>query len=197
MMAQYVFLGTELKRPVVLAVSMMIFGSLVAAANDLTFDAVGYLYVMCNNMMTTACQILTKQFLNKEWTKTTIIFWTAALNVCISSIDLMHFDPSSFCAWDQSAFQLAFFFSVILGFVINWSIAWTIEKNDALTLAVAGSSKSALMGLLVCAGLFDMTYKFSMWNFVGLQISAAASFLYAYIVNKKTPVPPTPKTPPV
>ena len=74
---------------------------------------------------------------------------------------------------------------MVLGFFINYGATWTIEKNDALTLAVAGSTKSAIMGFVVCVGLFDPTYKFSWWNFIGLQISAIASFVYVYYAKRK------------
>ena len=83
----------------------------------------------------------------------------------------------------------SFFFSMCLGFVINWSASWTIEMNDPLTLAVAGSTKSAVMGLVVCAGLFDPSYIFTLVNFIGLQISAVASLCYVYSVHNKSNKP--------
>ena len=96
------------------------------------------------------------------------------------------FKFEDFDAWNNITFQIALGASVVLGILLNYGASWVIEKNDALTLAVAGSTKSALMGLLVCFGLFDPTYKFTWVNFVGLQISACASFFYVYFA-KKTP----------
>lgn len=199
MVAQYIFLNTEIRKPVFWSVVVMIGGSLLAAANDLTFDAKGYTFVTMNNLLTAGAQIQTKKTLSKDWTKTTVLFWSSITTLIISATQLIHFNPASFDAWDQPAFLMAFGLSMVLGFFINYGATWTVEKNDALTLAVAGSTKSAIMGLVVCAGLFDPTYKFSWWNFIGLQISAAASFVYVYYAkaSPKKPVPKTPQMPPV
>tara|TARA_B100000795_G_C22753096_1_gene420280 strand:- start:250 stop:1101 length:852 start_codon:yes stop_codon:yes gene_type:complete len=180
MIAQYCFLNIELKKPIFWSVIAMVGGSLLAVVNDLTFDAKGYAYIMLNNILTTAVQIQTKKTLGKKWKKSTVIFWSSASTLMLSGVQLLSFNPKSFDAWDNTSFQIAFFFSIILGFFINYGTTWTIEKNDALTLSVANSAKSTIMGLLVCGGLFDPTYKFSWWNFTGLQISAAASFFYVY-----------------
>jgi solute carrier family 35 protein len=195
MVAQYIFLKTEIRKPVFWSVVVMIGGSVVAAANDLTFDLRGYTYVTINNLLTAGAQIQTKKTLSRKWTKTTVLFWSSVMTFILSGVQLIHFNPKSFDAWDQPAFLVAFVFSMVLGFFINYGATWTVEKNDALTLAVAGSTKSAIMGLVVCAGLFDPTYKFSWWNFIGLQISALASFVYVYYAKQKS----APKTqmPPV
>ena len=112
-------------------------------------------------------------------------------------LKLIHFNPKSFDAWDQPAFLMSFGFSIFLGFFINYGATWTVEQNDALTLAVAGSTKSAVMGLVVCAGLFDRTYKFSWWNFIGLQVSACASFAYVYFATQQQTKPAKPQMAPV
>ena len=185
MVAQYYFFQEPIHKAVFSSVVIMILGSLVAAANDLAFSMEGYTYVTVNNILTVAAQIQTKKTLSKKWTKTSILFWTSVLTACISAMSLTHWDPASFKAWHEPAFQFAFACSVVLGFAINYSYAWTIEQNDALTLAVAGSTKSAIMGLMVTAGLFDRTYIFSWWNFSGLQISTLGSFMYVWFRNNR------------
>ena len=188
MIAQHYFLGAELRKDVLCCIMLMIFGSVVAAANDMAFSLRGYACIMSNNILTTASQIQAKKALTRESvTKTTLIFWTSILTIIASSLSLTQWDPTSFKAWDQTAFQVAFLFSVILGFAINYGAAWTVEQNHALTLAVAGSAKSAIMGIFVVAGLLDRTYVFSFWNFVGLQISTLGSFLYVYFKHKSVP----------
>ena len=187
MVAQYIFLKVKIKKTVFLSVVVMICGSLLAAANDLTFDARGYSFIMMNNLLTAGSQIQTKKTLSGSWTKTTVLFWSAVTTLVISTTQLIHFNPESFDAWDQPAFLMSFGFSIFLGFFINYGATWTVEKNDALTLAVAGSTKSAIMGLVVCAGLFDPTYKFSWWNFIGLQVSGAASLAYVYFAKQPQP----------
>lgn len=185
MMAQHWYLAVPLDRRVLWSVNVMIVGSLIAAANDLTFSLSGYAYVMVNNLLTAASQIQTKKTLESDWTKSSVLFWTSIASACASAVLLVHWDPSSFDAWNVTSFQFAFACSVCLGFAINYGYAWTIEQNDALTLAVAGSTKSALMGLMVVIGIFDHTYIFSWWNFIGLQVSTLGAFLYVY--NKNVP----------
>ena len=183
MVAQHYFFEEPIHNAVLWSVVIMILGSLIAAANDLSFSLEGYTYVMVNNILTVAAQIQTKKTLAKKWSKSSILFWTSVLTACISAMLLTHWDPTSFKAWNEPAFQFAFTCSVVLGFVINYAYAWTIEQNDALTLAVAGSTKSAIMGLMVTAGLFDRTYIFSWSNFSGLQISTLGSFMYVWFKN--------------
>ena len=177
---QWYVLNKKPSRPVILSVLVMILGAVIASADDLNFDALGYTYVMVNNILTTGAQIETKRAMDNKWNKTSILFWSAILSAIVFGTQLVHFDPNSFTAWDNGGFRVAFLFSMCLGFIINWSASWTIENNDALTLAVTGSTKSAIMGLVVCAGLFDHTYVFTWFNFTGLQISAMASLCYVF-----------------
>jgi len=180
---QWYFLHTKPTKSVVFSVLCMILGAIVAASNDLSFNVNGYIFVMLNNCFTSGVQIETKRAIENDWTKTSILFWSATLSTTLFGLQLVNFNPNSFDSWDNKAFQIAFLSSMCLGFVINWSASWTIEKNDALTLAVAGSTKSAIMGLFVVAGLFDPTYSFTWVNFIGLQISAIASLFYVYAVS--------------
>lgn len=162
------------------AVLFMLFGSFIAAWDDLSFDAWGYTLVMITNVLTTASQIQTKITMTGEWSKMDVLFWSSSLTTTLCFAKLLHFDPNTFDAWNQTSFQVALAFSIVLGVCINYGSTWTIEKNDALTLSVAGTTKSAIMGLVVCAGLFDRSYIFSWWNFVGLQISTLGSFAYVF-----------------
>ena len=183
--AQWFILKKVPSKGVIFAVLMMIFGALVAAADDLAFDPKGYIYIGINNVLTTGCQIETKRAISNDWTKTSILFWSAVLSFVVFGIQLIHFEPATFDAWDNDGFRIAFFFSICLGFVINWSSSWTIEMNDALTLSVAGSTKSAIMGIVVCAGLLYDSLVCIWWNFIGLQISAVASLCYVYATHTK------------
>ena len=178
-------------RSVVLSVAMMIVGAIVAVGDDLSFNMFGYACIMMNNLFTAGAQIETKCAMMKDWTKISILFWSAITSLCVFGLQLLHFNPSSFHEWDNVGFRISFICSVCLGVIINWGASWTIEKNDALTLAVAGSAKSAIMGLVVCLGLLDPTYVFTWINFVGLQISTVASIGYVYYVQEPPVLPTT------
>lgn len=180
MVAQYYCFQRTVTRPVFCSVLLMIGGSLVAAIGDLSFNAFGYVYIMLNNVFTVAVQIQTKKILATDGSnKTTMLFWSALFNTVVCGAIVMH-DLPVFHDWSLTSFQVIFVCSIVLGFFINFGAAWTIEKNDALTLAVAGSTKSAIMGIVVCVGLFDATYTFSWVNFIGLQMSTIASFAYVF-----------------
>ena len=191
MIAQWWFLGKKSSTSVIVTVCVMVFGSFVAASDDLTFDLLGYTFVMMNNFLTATAQIASKYAFDKGWEKETILFYSSLTSFVLSGIKCLDFDPGTFHDWDQFGFQLALLFSIVLGIMLNFGATWVIEKNDALTLAVAGSTKSAVMGLMVCLGLFDPTYVFTWVNFAGLQISTIGSFVYVYYTKAKpkyTPV---------
>lgn len=186
LVAQWWFLGQKSTRSVILTVAAMVLGSFVAALDDLTFDARGYLFVMTNNVLTAASQIAAKKAMDDGVHKESILFYSSVSSAVIMGMSSLNFRPAEFAMWSAPAFQICFVASVVLGIAINYGASWVIEKNDALTLAVAGSTKSAVMGLLVCMGLFDPTYVFSMVNFFGLQMSAVASFFYVYYAKRNT-----------
>ena len=185
LIAQWWFLSQKSSKPVIITVGVMVFGSFVAASDDLTFDLLGYTFAMVNNILTAAAQIASKYAFDKGWEKETILFYSSLTSVVLSGIKCYDFDLNTFHDWDQTGFQIAFVFSIALGIMLNFGASWVIEKNDALTLAVSGSTKSAVMGLLVCFGLFDPTYVFTWVNFIGLQISTIGSFVYVYYTKAK------------
>ncbi len=185
LIAQWWFLKKKSTRPIVATVAVMVFGSFVAASDDLTFDLLGYGFAMMNNLLTAGSQIASKYALDDGWKKETILFYSSVASMFISGFLSLDLQPMKFKDWTTPAFQVAFVSSIVLGILLNYGASWVIEKNDALTLAVAGSTKSAVMGLLVCFGLFDPTYQFTWVNFTGLQMSAVASFLYVYYAKAK------------
>lgn len=193
LIAQWYFLNKQSTRPVIASIAVMVSGSFIAALDDLAFDAHGYLYAMTNNFFTAASQIAAKKAMDDGVEKESILFYSSIASMLLSSTMCVHFHPRDFQLWYTTAFQMCFVASIVLGVSINYGASWVIEKNDALTLAVAGSTKSAVMGLIVCVGLFDPTYKFSFINFIGLQLSAIASFFYVYY-EKRKPISPAPLT---
>ena len=56
----------QAKKEVKLSVYLMIFGAAVAASNDLAFDLMGYVYIMMNNLMTSASGVYTKKKLDAK-----------------------------------------------------------------------------------------------------------------------------------
>lgn len=70
-----------------LSVVVMILGSIVAAANDLTFNAQGYVNVTVNNLFTAANNITVKKKLKaKELGKLGILFYNAMFSFVILAL---------------------------------------------------------------------------------------------------------------
>ena len=141
---------------------------------------------MLNNILTTSAQISQKAALEKGWTKETIMFCTSLMTILVSTFCILHSYKAvvDYPFWSEPAFLMCFSASITLGFVINWSCAWIIERNDALTLSVTGSTRSVIVGLMVCFGVFDTSYIFTWPNFTGLQISGIGSLIYIYYSQK-------------
>lgn len=180
MLAQWTIFWKRPSGSQMLAVLGIVTGAAVATAHDLTFDARGYAYVMTNNVCTVASQMSNKVALQNGVEKETLMLYSSVVSMAVTSVGSMSFHPWEFEHWSAPLFQMAFASSLLLGVVLNWAVAWILDKNDALTLAVSGSLKSACTSLVVCAGLFDPTYIFSWENFLGLQTTALASFLYIF-----------------
>ena len=187
MLAQWLVFSQTPSKKTAFSIVMMVLGAFIAAADDLTFDFGGYTYVTLNNILTVSSQIATKNTLKNGWSKKSILFWTSMCSVLVGGLIVtMTFRPHDFEHWHETGFWFALTGSLLMGLIINWASAWVIEKNDALTLSVAGSTKSAVLGLLVCFGWFDNSYQYSLMNFMGLQLSTIASLWYVYCKHLDT-----------
>lgn len=180
MISQWVIFRSRPSKWTMVSILGIVIGAFIAGMNDLAFDARGYTYVMVNNICTVASQMANKLALEKNVDKGSLLFYNAFITVVGTSVLSIHFSPGDFEHWGSYLFRFVLLGSLILGLFLNWSVAWLLEKNDPLTLSVAGSIKSSLNGLIVCVGLFDPTYIFSWKNFIGLQITAASSFMYIF-----------------
>lgn len=180
MISQWVIFRSRPSKWTMVSILGIVIGAFIAGLNDLAFDGRGYTYVMVNNICTVASQMANKFALEKNVDKGSLLFYNAFITVVGTSILSIHFSPGDFEHWGSYLFRFVLLGSLILGLFLNWSVAWLLEKNDPLTLSVAGSIKSSLNGLIVCVGLFDPTYIFSWKNFIGLQITAASSFMYIF-----------------
>jgi solute carrier family 35 protein len=181
---------------IVASVNIMVAGSLLAMVHDKTFELEGYILVMLHNMLTTASQIVSKSAMDNGLDKECLLFYSemstalVSLTCCFSD---MH-SVTDFEHWTQLHFVVVFVLSTILTPLVHYSTWWVLEENSPLTLAMSTSIKSGVMCLMVCLGLFDQTYKWSLLNFVGLQLSTVASLFYVYTdhIHSKDKIPVSP-----
>jgi len=180
-------LGTKPNRFVVLSVFIMIFGALIAAANDLAFDFLSYAFIFGNNLSTAANGVYTKMFLNKkDLGKYGLLFYNALFGfplVALLCHQIGHIDKAiEFEGWSNPMFCFKFFVSCMMGLVLNFAVVLCTQLNTSLTTTVVGCLKN--ISIAYYGMLYFPDYVFSMLNFVGINISILGSLLYSYVAFK-------------
>jgi solute carrier family 35 protein len=176
---------------IVVCVLVMVFGSLVAASNDLAFSLIGYSFVMLNNMCTATQGVYVKKKLDtKDLGKLGILFYNSLFCYPILLIMVARSHDfqtvHSFNGWSNPYFVSEFFASCVMGLVLNFSIFLCTQYNSALVTTVVGCLKNILITYL---GVLFPTedYIFSWTNFIGLTISIIGSIFFAGFSFKKQP----------
>lgn len=169
----------------------MLFGALIAAANDITFNAKGYIYVMLSNVLTSANGVFLKHQLNSPMTtinissNATSLLYYNSLVMIIPLIIISWFTNDinqcmQFKLWNTFDFLLAFFISCVMGFILLYSTFLCTEYNSALTTSVIGCLKNVLITYFGI--IFSSDYLFSWWNVIGIHISIICSLYYSYVI---------------
>ncbi|XP_025109699.1 UDP-sugar transporter UST74c-like isoform X3 [Pomacea canaliculata] len=208
MVAEYFILGVHASVFVQLTVFLMIFGAVIAASTDLSFDLMGYTFIMLNNIATAANGVYTKKKLDSKHYNATpssspdafeksqqdlgkygLLFYNSlfmlpfALTLAFVTGELETL--VDFPSWTDPVFLMDLLLSCFMGFILNYSIILCTAYNSALTTTVVGVIKNLLVTYL---GLFiGGDYVFSLTNFVGINISVLGSLLYTYITFKGKP----------
>ncbi|ESO03759.1 hypothetical protein HELRODRAFT_191951 [Helobdella robusta] len=184
MIAEYWILKTKATPKVQLCVFLMIFGAIVAAIDDLSFQLHGYLLVLTNNIFTAANGVYTKQKLEaKELGELGLIFYNSLFMLPLS-FALTYFTGDidkaiSYTGWIDYSFCISFSSSCIMGFVLMYSIISCTNHNSALTTTIIGVLKNLFITYL--GMVIGGDYKFSIINFIGVNISVSGSLFYTYI----------------
>ncbi|KAG1668926.1 UDP-N-acetylglucosamine/UDP-glucose/GDP-mannose transporter [Nymphon striatum] len=158
--------------------------------DDITFDAVGYTYVLLNDVMTTANGIYSKKKLeSKELGKYGLLFYNCLFMIIPASIFALFTEDInkiiSYENWGDFGFQVLAFLGCIMGFVLMYATLLCTAYNSALTTTIIGSLKNVFItyfGILI-----GNDYIFSITNFCGLTISAISSIGYGYLTFFKRP----------
>lgn len=184
-----------------LSVYTMIFGSLVAALNDLAFNLRGYTYVLLNDGFTAGNGVLMKKKLeSKDLGKYGLMYYNSLFMLVPATIFAFQtgdFERTlAFEGWRDSWFCFQFFLSCIFGFILIFSTILCTAYNSALTTTIVGCLKNILITYL---GMFiGGDYQYSFINFLGLNISVLGSLIYTKVTFSAKSRPSTlPVTSPV
>lgn len=174
-----------------ISVYSMIIGAFVAAADDLSFNLKGYVFVMITNVLTALYTVCIKKKLNsKVMGMFQLMFYNSLFSMIPAIIatsatgdfkKILKYDK-----WDNPWFLSCFLLSCLMGFLLAMSTYLCTFYNSALTSAMVGSIKNVLVSFIGI--LVGGDYIFSVLNCVGLVICALGSVLYTYagfIANRK------------
>lgn len=180
---------------IIMTIVAMIGGSFIAAASDLTFNLIGYLLVMAGNIFTAANVVFIKKTIEShEINKHEILFYSAlytilpltVLSYFTNNIDTLY----NYKHWSEFGFIISFLASCVMGYLLMFSTILCTHYNSALTTTIVGTLKNILTTYV---GMYiGGDYKFSLLNFIGLNISLIGSLVYSYLTfvhkQQKSPV---------
>jgi len=184
MIGEYLILSVRPSRAVQLSVYLMIFGTLVAALNDLAFNLRGYCYVLMNDFFTAGNGVLVKKKLDsKELGKYGLMYYNSLfmfLPALIFSYQTGDLHASAeFAGWSDTWFCVQFFTACVFGFILMISTVLCTSFNSALTTTIVGCLKNILITYL---GMFIAgDYQYSFINFLGVNISVVGSLIYTKV----------------
>lgn len=189
MIGEFYILKVSPKTSVQLSVYLMIFGSAVAAINDLAFNLKGYIYVLLNDFFTAGNGVMMKKKLeSKDLGKYGLMFYNSLFMLLPATLFAWQTGDlaavKSFPGWTDPFFTIQFSLSCVFGFILTFSTVLCMHYNSALTTTIVGCLKNIMITYM---GMFiGGDYQYSPANFIGLNISVVGSLVYSKVTFSKS-----------
>jgi len=184
MMGEFYLLKIRPSRSVQLSVYLMLFGTMVAASNDLAFNLRGYVYVLLNDFFTAANGVIMRKKLDaKDLGKYGLMFYNSLFMMLPATIFALQTGDidraTAFEGWSDPLFTFQFLLSCVFGFILMFATVLCTAHNSALTTTIVGCLKNILITYM---GMFiGGDYQYSLVNFIGLNISVIGSLIYTKV----------------
>ena len=185
--AEVYILSMPTTRNIVASVALLMFGSFVAALNDLSFNFLGYASVLISAVATCSYGTVSKMKLSgpRKRTKWELLYWNSLLSIPILFVAVSYkgggFEAiANYEWWWSPSFMLGFAISTSMGFVLNFAILYNTQTNGPLSTTIVGSAKNVFTTYLGIFG-FGGDYVFTITNFLGLNISMGGAILYSFV----------------
>lgn len=184
MIGEFYVLKVRPSASVQMSVYLMIFGSVVAASNDLAFNLLGYIYVLLNDFFTAGNGVLMKKKLeSKDLGKYGLMYYNSLFMLLPATIFAFQtgdlYSVYEFEGWYNHWFTFQFLLSCFFGFILILATVLCTAYNSALTTTIIGCLKNILITYM---GMFiGGDYKYSLINFIGLNISVIGSLVYTKV----------------
>lgn len=186
-----IFFGQRVSRGIVLSLALMLSGALLAAAHDLSFDAVGYAYMLANCLCTSSYVLLmrwrtTDKSLNLG--KVGMVYYNNLLAIFTSlpfafatgegAVAAEHWGDT----FSTASFLMVCVISSMIGAVLNFSAYWCVSSTSATTYATIGAmNKIPLIGLGAVLFGDALTGK----QLIFVCTSMMGGFVYSYVKFKE------------
>ncbi|XP_015781030.1 UDP-N-acetylglucosamine/UDP-glucose/GDP-mannose transporter [Tetranychus urticae] len=189
LIGEYFVLNVKSTPPIIMTVVAMVGGAIIAASNDLSFDAQGYILVLSNDLFTALNGVYMKEKLDaKDLGKYGLLFYNSLF--MLPPMILFSWSTGElalslqFEYWLNFGFLISFLSSCIMGFLLMYSTILCTSYNSALTTTIVGCLKNILVTYI---GMYiGGDYIFSYVNFIGLNISMIGSIVYSYFIFIKS-----------